>query len=67
MLQRGPTLVGEEHLGERRHSDQEVQDGAAVGVVRAVVIGLDGRHGVVLADALLVLIFQVLHRKHTCS
>lgn len=27
------TLVGEEHLGEGRHSDQEVQHGAAVGVV----------------------------------
>lgn len=58
------TLVREEHLGERRHSDQEVQHGAAVGVVWAVVVRLDGRHGVVLANALLVLLLEVLLNKH---
>lgn len=61
------TLVCEEHLGERRHSDQEVQHSAAVGVVRAVVVRLDGRHGVVLTNALLVLLFEVLHNNHTMT
>ena len=59
------TLVRQEHLGERRHSDQEVQHGATVGVVWAVVVRLDGRHGVVLTDTLLVLLLKVLHNTHT--
>lgn len=58
------TLIGEKHLCERRHSNQEVQHSAAVGVVGAVVVRLDGRHGVVLTDALLVLLLQVLHEEH---
>lgn len=58
------TLIGEKHLCERGHSNQEVQHSAAVGVVGAVVVRLDGRHGVVLTDALLVLLLQVLHEEH---
>lgn len=57
------TLVCEEHLGERRHPDQEVQHGAAVGVVRAVVVRLHGGHGVVLTYALPVLLLQVLRER----
>ncbi len=57
------TLIGQKHLGERRQPDEEVQDGAAVGVVRAVVIGLDGGHGVVLSLAFLILLLQILWRK----
>lgn len=59
------TLVREEHLGERRHPDQEVQHGAAVGVVRAVVVRLYGGHGVVLTYALPVLLLQVLVGERT--
>lgn len=58
------TLVSQEHLGERRHSDQEVQHGAAVGVMRAVVVRLDGGHGVIFSNALFVLFLQILHDKH---
>lgn len=50
------TLVCEKHLGERRHPHQEVQHGAAVGVVGAVVVGLHGGHGVVLTYAFPVLL-----------
>lgn len=56
-------MICEEHLGERRHPDQKVQHGAAVGVVGAVVVRLHRRHGVVLAYALPVLLLQVLHSK----
>ena len=50
------TLVCQEHLGERRHSDQEVQHSAAVGVVWAVVVRLHWRHGVILTNTLFVLL-----------
>lgn len=59
------TLVCKEHLGEWRHSDQEVQHCAAVGVVRAIVVRLDRRHGVILTNAFLVFLLQVLHNTHT--
>lgn len=61
-------MVSQEHLCERRHSDQEVQHGAAVGVVGAVMVGLDRRHGVVFADALPVLLLQILrHKEGACE
>lgn len=60
-------MIGQKHLGEGRQPDQEVQHGAAVGVVRAVVIRLDGRHGVVLSLALLKLLFQILWRASIVS
>lgn len=53
-------MVCKEHLGEGRHPHQEVQHSAAVGVVGAIVVGLHGGHGVVLAYALPVLLLQVL-------
>ena len=34
------TLKGQEHLGERRESDQKVEDYSTVGVVGAIVVGL---------------------------
>lgn len=57
------TLVSQEHLCEGRHSDQEVQHGATVGIVGAVMVGLDGRHWVIFTDALLVFLLQILHHK----
>lgn len=56
-------MVSQEHLCKRRHSDQEVQHGAAVGIVGAVVVGLDGRHWVIFTNALLVFLLQILHDK----
>lgn len=54
------TLIGQEHPGEGRHPDQEVEHCAAVGVVGAVVVGLHGGQGVVLTGSLAVLFLQVL-------
>lgn len=58
------TLVGQEHLGEWGHPDEEVEDCAAVGVVGAVVVGLHWGHGVVLTCTLPVLLLQVLQNAH---
>lgn len=53
-------MVSQEHLGERRHSDQEVEHGAAIGIVGAIVVGLDGRHRVIFTNALPVFLLQIL-------
>lgn len=44
-----------------------MEHGAAVGVVRAVVVGLDRRHGVVFTDALLELVLEVLQQTQRTS
>lgn len=54
------TLIGQEHPGEGRHPDQEVEHRAAVGVVGAIVVGLHGGQGVVLTGSLAVFFLQVL-------
>lgn len=42
-----------------------MQHGTTVGIVGAVMVGLDGRHWVIFTNALLVFLLQILHDKES--